>query len=52
MTERERFQKISVPGIEFMTLGVSFGFNPFNSQFLNWGFNTGAKTGVKKSIYQ
>jgi len=48
----ERYQKISVLGIEAMTLGVSFGSKAFNNQLLNMGFNTGVKTGVKKSIYQ
>ncbi|UKB86094.1 RHS repeat-associated core domain-containing protein [Chryseobacterium sp. MEBOG06] len=58
MTEAEQFEAFAKPGVEAMTAGVSFGFNPVTklgtvgNAVGNWGVNTAAKTAVKKGIYQ
>jgi len=58
MTEAEQFEAFAKPGVEAMTAGVSFGFNPVTklgtvgNAVGNWGVNTAAKTVVKKGIYQ
>ncbi|UZT99840.1 hypothetical protein ODZ84_09870 [Chryseobacterium fluminis] len=52
MSEKEKFKKIAIPGIETMTMGIGFRFKPFQSAIANWGVNTAVKTGVKKGIYQ
>ncbi|MFS4430654.1 RHS repeat domain-containing protein [Chryseobacterium sp. S90] len=58
MSEKEKFNKISIPAIEAMTMGIGFRLKPFTqlgtvgNAVGNWGVNTGMKTAVKKGIYQ
>ncbi|WBV54309.1 hypothetical protein [Chryseobacterium gambrini] len=58
MTEAEQFEAFAKPGVEAMTAGVAFGFNPFTklgtvgNAVGNWGANTAVKTALKKGIYQ
>ncbi|WP_319800564.1 RHS repeat-associated core domain-containing protein [Chryseobacterium viscerum] len=58
LSEKEKFNKISIPAIEAMTMGIGFRLKPFTqlgtvgNAVGNWGVNTGMKSTVKKGIYQ
>lgn len=51
MTEQEKFEKIAIPGIEVLSLGVGAKLNLVKQPVINFGAKMGIKTAVKKSIY-
>ena len=51
MSETEKFQKIAIPGIELMSLGIGIKLELVKNIVLNFGTKLGIKTAVKKPIY-
>ncbi len=52
MTESERFERVTMPAVEVMTLGVGARLNILENPTLNFGFKFGLKYGAKQSIYK
>ncbi|WP_404984654.1 DUF6443 domain-containing protein [Chryseobacterium sp. M5] len=52
MTEKEKFEKMAIPGIEAMTFGIGTKLNLIKQPVLNFGTKWGIKTAAKKSIYK
>ena len=52
MSESERFERVTMPAVEAMTLGVGARLNIFENPALNFGFKFGLKYGAKQSIYK
>ena len=52
LTEQEKFEKVVIPAVEALTIGVGFNFTPFDKATANWIVNEAAMQGIKSGVYE